>query len=110
MVEQSGNVTPGHLAVWTTDGVVQDGGSPTVAQRVIARITQASFDTTSDQPLLLPARMTAFQLTSIVIARPSIALTAAVGGFYPQTSKSGSPIKVLISRAACCRIGPSIYR
>lgn len=25
-VEQSGVVTPGHLATWTTDGVVQDGG------------------------------------------------------------------------------------
>jgi hypothetical protein len=27
-VEQSGNVTPGHVAAWTTDGVIQDGGTP----------------------------------------------------------------------------------
>lgn len=92
MVDQSGNVTPGHMAVWTADGVLQDGGSPTVAQRVIARLTQAAFDTTSDQPLILPTRMTAFQLTSIVVARPSISLNAAVGGFYTASSKGGSPI------------------
>lgn len=27
-VEQSGNVTPGHPVVWTTEGVVQDAGTP----------------------------------------------------------------------------------
>lgn len=27
-VEQSGSVTPGHLTRWTTDGVVQDAGTP----------------------------------------------------------------------------------
>ena len=27
-VKQTGNVTPGHLTVWTTNGVVQDGGVP----------------------------------------------------------------------------------
>lgn len=28
-VEQSGSVTPGHAVAWTTNGVVQDGGTPT---------------------------------------------------------------------------------
>ena len=28
-VKQSGNVTPGHVAMWTTTGVIQDGGSAT---------------------------------------------------------------------------------
>lgn len=28
-IEQSGRITPGHLAIWTTTGVVQDGGVPT---------------------------------------------------------------------------------
>jgi len=28
-VQQSGNVTPGHPAMWTTSGVIQDGGSGT---------------------------------------------------------------------------------
>lgn len=91
-VAQSGNVTPGHMAVWGATGVLQDGGSPIAAQRVIARMTQASFDTTSDQPIILPARLTAFQLTGIVVAHASIPLNVAVGGFYPQSSKAGSPI------------------
>lgn len=28
-VTQSGNVTPGHVSVWATNGVVKDGGNPT---------------------------------------------------------------------------------
>jgi hypothetical protein len=27
-VKQSGNVTPGHVSTWTTNGVIQDGGTP----------------------------------------------------------------------------------
>ena len=28
-IQQSGNVTPGHPGAWTTNGVMQDGGSAT---------------------------------------------------------------------------------
>ena len=87
---QSGTVTPGHLAQWTTDGVIQDGGvSPF---NVIASSRSVNFNTTSDQPISIPFAISAFQLTGIVITNASISLTTAVGGFYPAASKGGTPI------------------
>ena len=89
---QSGNVTPGHLGIWTTDGVLQDGGPILASQKVLCSLRQASFNTTADQPLLLPPAISAFQLTGIIITNASTPLSVAAGGFYPQTSKGGSAI------------------
>ncbi len=91
-VEQSGNVSAGHLARWIGTGILADGGPLPMAQRVIASAPQASFDSTADQPLVLPSFMTAFQLTGLIITRASLSLTVATGGFYPQASKAGSAI------------------
>lgn len=91
-VQQSGSVVPGHVATWATDGVIQDGGANPYSQRVLASITQASFNTTADQPLQLPTALQYFQLTGILIAGASLSLTTAVGGFYPEASKAGTPI------------------
>lgn len=91
-VQQSGSVTPGHFATWVTEGVIKDGGAVPGAQRVLASFPSANFNDTSDQPLILPPTITAFQLTGILIANASISLTTAVGGFYPQASKGGTAI------------------
>lgn len=91
-VLQSGSVTPGHAAKWTTDGVLQDGGANPYSQRVLASLPQADFNTSTDQALLLPTTLSAFQLTGILIANASVPLTVAVGGFYPAISKAGSPL------------------
>lgn len=91
-MEQSGNVSPRHLAQWLGTGLIGDGGPLPFAQRVIAKASQASFDSTADQPLVLPSYMTAFQLTGLIVTRASLSLTTAAGGFYPQASKAGSPI------------------
>ena len=40
-VLQSGTVTPGHVAVWTTDGVVQDGGTSAGSSLTSLGITSA---------------------------------------------------------------------
>ena len=88
-VEQSGSVTPGHLVRWVTDNVVADGG---VAQKVIASLFGANFNDTSDQPILIPPTITAFQLTGILVTNASLSLTTAAGGFYPQPSKAGTAI------------------
>lgn len=87
---QSGVVTPGHICTWTTDGVIQDGG--TQSPSVLASIRGANFNSTSDQPIAIPATITAFQLTSIVITNANVSLTTAVGGFYPAALKGGTPI------------------
>ena len=91
-VQQSGNITPGHLAIWGTDDVIRDGGAVTAAERVIASMSGANMNDTGDQPIVLPARMTAFMLTRIVITNSAISLTAAAGGFYPAASKAGTPL------------------
>lgn len=91
-IQQSGKITPGHLVSWTTDGVVQDWGAAPAAQRVLASLRGANFNVTTDQPMLLPQTVTAFQLTSIIITNASVSLTSAIGGFYPALSKGGTPI------------------
>jgi len=90
MVLQSGVVTPGHVATWTTDGVIQDGGTQSPA--VLASLRGANFNSTSDQPIAIPASIGAFQLTGIIIANASISLSTAAGGFYPAALKGGTPI------------------
>lgn len=91
-VQQSGLVTAGHVALWTTTGVIQDGGVFPVGQRVIASFKGANFNTTNDQPIAIPQNITSFLLTGILVTNASISLTTAVGGFYPAASKGGIPI------------------
>jgi hypothetical protein len=91
-VLQSGNVTPGHLASWVTDGVIQDGGAPPAAQQVIASFRGANFNTTADQPILIPGSFVAFTLTQIIVTNASLSLSNAQGGFYSAPSKGGSAL------------------
>ncbi len=89
---QSGTITPGHLIVWTTDGVAQDGGPILASQKVLASLRSADFNSTADQPLIIPPAITAFALTGIIVTNASRSLTTAAGGFYPAASKAGTPI------------------
>lgn len=91
-VQQSGSITPGHFASWVTEGVIKDGGAVPIEQRVLATFASANFNDTSDQPLILPATITAFQLTGILITNATLSLTTAVGGFYPLAGKAGTAI------------------
>lgn len=91
-IQQSGLITPGHLAIWTTTGVVQDGGVAPIGQRVLASAKGVNFNTINDQPIAIPQRITAFQLAGILITNASISLTTAAGGFYPAASKGGVSI------------------
>jgi len=91
-IQQSGLITPGHLAIFAANGVVEDGGVLPAATRVLGSGRSYSFNTTNDQPIAIPQRVTAFMLTGILITNASISLTTAVGGFYPQAAKAGVPI------------------
>lgn len=92
-VIQSGQVTPLHVAQWTTDGVLQDGG-PLLgpSETKLAQLLGANMNTTNDQQIALPSTITKFQLTRIVVTNPSVSLTTAVGGFYPQPAKGGTAL------------------
>lgn len=91
-VEQSGAVTPGHAVKWVTDNVIQDAGVIPAAQRVLATFINADFNSTGDQPIIIPAAITAFQLTAILVTNATISLTTAAGGFYTAASQGGTPI------------------
>jgi len=90
-VQQSGDVTPGHLVTWATDNVIQDGGSVGVSERVLGYLN-CNFNSTSDQAIALPDDINVFCLTRIIITNASTSLTTAAGGFYPQSAKGGTAI------------------
>lgn len=89
-VQQSGNVTAGHIAGWTTNGVIQDIGAAPFT--VLASLRGANFNITTDQPIVIPQTIVAFQITAIVVTNAAVSLSTAVGGFYPQSAKGGNPI------------------
>lgn len=91
-VQQSGNVTPGHIAIFGAPGVIVDGGALPASTYVLASLRGANFNTTIDQPIIIPQRIAAFQITGLIICNASGQLSPAVGGFYPQAQKVGSPI------------------
>jgi hypothetical protein len=91
-VQQSGSITPGHVPIWVTPGVIGDGGAALAGSRVLASLRSANFNTTADQPITIPLRFTAFALTGIGVTNASVSLTTAVGGFYPAAAKGGTPI------------------
>jgi hypothetical protein len=91
-VLQSGNVTPGHGVKWVSDNVIGDNGANPYSQRVLATLLSANFNTTTDQPIVLPPALNYFQLTGIIVAGASLSLTTAIGGFYPQAAQAGSAL------------------
>jgi len=91
-VFQSGNVTPGHVVTWTTDGVVQDGGPLVVPKGILGSLLGANFNSTADQAILIPSTITAFAITGIMVTKASVSMGTAAGGFYPQASKGGTAI------------------
>jgi hypothetical protein len=92
-IVQSGNVTPNHLVSWVAPGVVADGGpSLGASETVLAQLLGANFNTTDDQAIPIVSTITRFCLTRLIVTNPSLSLTTAVGGFYPQPSKGGTAI------------------
>jgi hypothetical protein len=59
---------------------------------VLGSIRGANMNTTADQAIPINSRITAFQITKITVTNCSGTFTLAVGGFYPTTSKGGTPI------------------
>jgi hypothetical protein len=62
------------------------------ATRVLCSIRAANFNSTADQACTIPAGVTAWVPTSIVVTNCSASLTLAAGGVYPATSKSGTAL------------------
>lgn len=62
------------------------------AQKVLCSIRGANFNVTTDQPCSIPAAISKYLVTGIYVTNCSTSLTLAVGGFYPTTSKGGTPL------------------
>lgn len=80
---QAGNISGGTL---------NQARLPTGLSGVLGSLRSANFTITTDQAIPINSRITAFQITKITVTNCSGTLTLAVGGFYPTTSKGGTPI------------------
>lgn len=87
-VRQSGNITPGHLAVWTTNGVLEDGGTaPQPPQTHIAFVEQSGNIT--------PGHVATWVASGVIKDGGSI--VSPVDGTYDDVtiSSSGTDYKVI---------------
>jgi hypothetical protein len=64
----------------------------TGVNRILCSIRGANFNVTTDQACTIPASVTAWAPTSIVVTNCSTSLTLAAGGVYPATSKGGTAL------------------
>jgi hypothetical protein len=62
------------------------------ATRVLCSIRAANFNSTADQVCTIPAGVTAWVPTSIIVTNCSASLTLAAGGVYPAASKGGTAL------------------
>jgi hypothetical protein len=91
----SGTLAAARYAALTGDCSSSAGAVATTCagmQRRLGVLKGANFNTTADQAIPVVSTVTVFQITSIVVTNCSTSLTLAVGGFYPATSKGGTPI------------------
>lgn len=62
------------------------------SQRVLCSIRAANMNITTDQACVIPASITVWAPTAIWCTNTSLSLTLAAGGWYPATSKGGTPL------------------
>jgi hypothetical protein len=79
-------------------GTMANARLPTGVSGILASLRGANFNSTADQAIALPARVTTYQLTSIIVTNCSASLTLGAGGFYTGASKTGT-ILVLAAQA-----------
>ena len=73
-------------------GAVTINNTTTGANRVLCSIRAANMNSTADQACTIPAAITAWAPLSVLATNCTGTLTLAVGGFYPATSKGGTPL------------------
>ena len=93
---QSGNVTPGHLAAWVTDGVLADAGAPGsmyapyYANGVVVNFNGANTDTPI--AIALPTGFTRYQVVGCIISGASHTLVTATAGLFTAPGGTGTAI------------------
>lgn len=93
MIEQSGNVTPGHLASWATDGVLQDSGVAltNLYGDLVNSVLGINFNAIADNvvPVNLPQGYTRYRVDKIIISGATASLTTARIGVFTATGGTG---------------------
>lgn len=95
--EQSGLVTPTHIATWTTDGVIQDGGVaiPNLSGMLASVVQNINFNATNTDnpiPINLPAGYTRYRIQAILISGATHDISAATCGVFTATAAGGTPV------------------
>lgn len=93
-VQQSGNVTPGHLASWTVDGILQDAGIALLNFNgaLISSLLNVNFNVTNNDnvlPILLPSGYTRYRLMLLLISGATAALNSATCGLFTAAAAGG---------------------
>lgn len=96
-IQQSGSVTPGHLASWTTDGVVQDAGVTftNTYGMFSSGVLQVNFNSeNTDNPISinLPAGYTRYRIHQILLSGATASLSTATCGVFTATGAGGTAI------------------
>lgn len=96
-VLQSGNVTPGHLVEWVTDGVVADAGFTfgNTFGMLAATRTQINFNNLNlDFPINipLPNGFTRYRISGITLSNASADLSAATVSVWTGAAATGTQV------------------
>jgi len=100
---QSGSVTPGHLASWTTDGIAQDAGVAltNLYGMLVSGVIAVNFNagnTDTAIPINLPAGYTRYRIHGINISGASASLSSATCGVF--TAQAAGGVAVVTSGTA----------
>jgi hypothetical protein len=91
---QSGTVTPAHLAVWVTDGVIGDAGASLfntfgVFSSVILGVNFNSASSDNPIPINLPIGYSRYRIHDILISGASANCSSATCGVFTQPGGGG---------------------
>lgn len=102
-VDQSGVITPGHLAAFAADGVIQDAGVTffNTYGLFVSTVTQQNFNSALTDypiPIGLPVGYTRFRVEKIIISGANTSLVGATCGVF--TGADGTGIVVVLANSS----------
>jgi hypothetical protein len=91
---QNGNVTPGHLVAWVTDGVVGDAGFAFTQTygRFVSTLAAVNFNATQTDFAInidLPPGFTRYRVSAVMISGATATLTTSTIGVFTAGSAGG---------------------
>ena len=96
-VLQSGLITPGHLASWSTDGVIQDAGvafsnSFGMLASIVQNINFNSANTDNPIAINLPTGYTRYRIHQILLSGATASLSTATCGVFTAAAAGGTAV------------------